>query len=75
MVVRMRSNSSHTGNRRAHIKLSKPAMTRDQAGHVSLRHRVSPTSGSYKGRQVIDFNKKLAKKAKKIETAKKEEKK
>jgi ribosomal protein L32 len=67
MVVRMRSNSSHTGNRRAHIKLSKPAMTRDQGGSLSLRHRVSPISGTYKGRQVIDVNKKLAKKAKKVE--------
>lgn len=75
MVVRMRSNHSHTGHRRAHIKLSKPALTRDQNGAISLRHRASPVSGMYKGKQVLDVNKKLAKKAKKIEAAKKEEKK
>jgi len=71
MVVRMRSNSSHTGNRRAHIKLTKPAMTRDQSGSLSLRHRVSPISGTYRGRQVINVTKKLEKKAKKIEATEK----
>ncbi len=67
----MRSNSSHTGNRRAHIKLTKPAMTRDQSGSLSLRHRVSPISGTYRGRQVINVTKKLEKKAKKIEATEK----
>ncbi|HRY31114.1 MAG TPA: 50S ribosomal protein L32 [Candidatus Paceibacterota bacterium] len=71
MVVRMRSNSSHTGNRRSHIKLSKPALTRDQNGALSLRHRVSPISGMYKGKQVLDLTKKLTKKAKKIEETEK----
>lgn len=75
MVVRMRSNRSHTGNRRAHIKLEKPALTRDQNGAVALRHRVSPVSGTYKGRQILDVNKKLAKKARKLEAAQKEAKK
>lgn len=57
----MRSTKSHTGNRRAHHRLSKPAISKDSDGNVHLRHRVSPTSGKYKGRQVIDVQKKVLK--------------
>jgi hypothetical protein len=37
-----------------------------------LRHRASTVTGQYKGRMVIDVAAKIAKKAKKAQTAKKE---
>ncbi|HMP67177.1 MAG TPA: 50S ribosomal protein L32 [Candidatus Paceibacterota bacterium] len=61
----MRHTRSQVGQNRAHKKLSKPSLTRDQNGAISIRHRVSAVTGMYKGRQVIDVNKKLIKKAKK----------
>lgn len=64
MSVRMRVNRSATGNRRSHHKLTKPAMTRDSGG-LALRHRVSPVTGTYKGKQVINVGK--ASKVKKTE--------
>jgi ribosomal protein L32 len=72
MSVRMRINRSATRNRRSHHKLSKPATTTDGGG-LALRHRVSPVTGTYKGKQIIDVNKKnnkkLAKAAAKAEIA------
>lgn len=65
MSVRMRVNRSATGNRRSHHKLSKPAATRD-AGGLALRHRVSPITGTYKGKQIIDVSKKTSKKNAKV---------
>lgn len=64
MVVRMRHTRSHTKNRRSHHALSKPALGKDESGNVHLRHRLSTTTGAYRGRKVIDFGKKLDKKAK-----------
>ena len=65
MTVRMRHTRSHTNNRRSHHKLSKPALTKDEAGNAHLRHRLSSTTGTYRGRKVIDLQAKLAKLAKK----------
>ena len=68
MVVRMRHTRSHTKNRRSHHALSKPALSKDEAGNAHLRHRISKITGSYRGRKVIDLSAKLerrtAKKAK-----------
>jgi ribosomal protein L32 len=61
MSVRMRINRAATKRRRSHEKLSKPAITRDSGG-LALRHRVSPVTGTYKGKQIIDINKKAPKK-------------
>ncbi len=61
MVVRMRHTSSHTRNRRSHHALVAPAVTASADG-VAMRHRVSPTTGKYRGRQVVDVERKLAKK-------------
>ena len=72
MVVRMRHTRSQTNNRRSHHKLEKPALAKDEQGNAYLRHRMSPTTGVYRGRKVIDRNirlEKLAKKTKKIKEA------
>lgn len=57
MTVRMRHTKAHTRNRRAHHALSKPALTKDKnTGAVSMRHRVSPITGEYKGKKVIEVS-------------------
>ena len=61
MVVRMRHTRSHTRNRRSHHAIAKPAITASADG-VAFRHRVSPATGKYRGRQVVDVQKKVAKK-------------
>lgn len=65
MTVRMRHTRSHTKNRRSHHSLTKPALSKDESGGVHLRHRISPVTGSYRGRTVLDMGRKLAKKAEK----------
>lgn len=53
----MRHTRSHTRNRRAHHALANPALTKDKkTGVVSMRHRVSPINGEYKGRKVINIS-------------------
>lgn len=66
----MRHTRSHTKNRRSHHALSKPALTKDEAGNVHLRHRVSKATGTYRGRKVVDLSAKLEKRAKKVSAAK-----
>lgn len=63
MTVRMRHTRGHTNNRRSHHALAKPALTKDENGNPRLRHRVSPTTGTYRGRQVISKTSKLEKRA------------
>lgn len=69
MVVRMRHTRAHTKNRRSHHALSKPALSKDESGNVHLRHRISPITGSYRGRKVVDFSAGLDKRAKKAKDA------
>lgn len=72
MVVRMRHTRSHTKNRRSHHALKKPALSKDDLGNAHLRHRMSPISGMYRGKKVLDTAKKLGRKvakAKSKETA------
>ncbi|MEK7135338.1 MAG: 50S ribosomal protein L32 [Patescibacteria group bacterium] len=69
MVVRMRHTRSHTKNRRSHHALSKPALTKDEAGNAHLRHRVSKATGTYRGRKVVDLSAKLEKRARKVSAA------
>jgi len=54
MVVRMRSNKSHTGNRRSHHALSGPRLSKCECGAVYKRHTACVECGKYRGRQVID---------------------
>lgn len=66
MVNRMRATSSKTRSRRSHHKVANPTLSTDEKGTMHVRHRVSPTSGIYKGRQVLDVDKKVMKKAAKL---------
>ncbi len=73
MVVRMRSTKSHRNNRRSHDSLSFPAITMDKSTNVPhMRHRASLVTGMYKGRVVIDVQKKITKRAKRDKQASKE---
>lgn len=65
----MRHTRSHTKNRRSHHALSKPALTKDEAGNAHLRHRVSKATGTYRGRKVVDLSAKLEKRARKVSAA------
>ncbi len=64
MTVRMRHTKGHRNNRRAHHALEKPAVSLEGEAKVPhLRHRANPTTGTYRGIQVINVAKKIAKKA------------
>ncbi len=66
MVIRMRHTRSATGQRRSHHALKRVRFSRcPKCGEEILSHRVCRNCGFYKGREVIDVLKKLAKKEKK----------
>jgi ribosomal protein L32 len=66
MVVRMRHTKSQRNRTRSHDKLFNPAVTLDKNTNIPhLRHRASLVTGQYKGRQVIDVQAKITKRAKK----------
>jgi ribosomal protein L32 len=69
MVVRMRHTKSHSANRRSHHALKNPAISKDEAGNLHLRHRMAPETGTYRGRKVLDNSAKLAKLAKRAKAA------
>jgi len=71
MVVRMRHTKSQRNSTRSHHRLFNPAVTIDKDTQVpQLRHRASLVTGMYKGRKVIDIQKKLEKKIKKNQSSK-----
>ena len=73
MVVRMRANRSHRGNRRGHFALKGPRFSAcKDCGAAHLRHRVCATCGKYKGVQVLNVLAKVEKKAKKAKATKAE---
>lgn len=67
MSVRMRHTRAHSANRRSHHKVDGPTLSQDSTGASHLRHRVSPTTGMYKGRKVIDVKVKTKKEEAKAE--------
>lgn len=70
MVVRMRHTKSQRNRTRSHDRLFNPAVTLDKATNIPhLRHRASLVTGQYKGRQVIDVQARINKKAKKAKAA------
>jgi ribosomal protein L32 len=54
MVVRMRHTRSHTKNRRSHHRVSSVRISKDENGVPHVRHRMNPTTGKYRGRDVVD---------------------
>lgn len=56
MSVRMRHTRAHTGNRRSHHSLREPAVSVDKQDGAHLRHRVSPLTGTYKGKKVLEVS-------------------
>ena len=70
MVVRMRHTKSQRNRTRSHHKLEKPSVTVDKnTGVPHLRHRASLVTGKYRGRDVLNVQAKLDKKAKKAKKA------
>ena len=66
MVVRMRHTKSHTRNRRSHHKAEMATLSTDkETGTLHMRHRASSVTGKYKGRNVINVDKKVIKQTKK----------
>lgn len=73
MVVRMRHTRAHTANRRSHHALkAKGVLLCKECGNPKLPHNACLNCGKYKGRNVLNKEVKLEKKAKKA-TAKKAE--
>jgi len=67
----MRHTKAHTKNRRSHHKAEKPTLSKDKdSGVTHLRHRASSVTGKYKGRAVLNVEKKAIKKTKKQNTNK-----
>lgn len=58
----MRINRSATGTRRSHHRTKNPRLATDKTGVVHIRHRMSPDTGMYRGRAVVDIDKKDEKK-------------
>lgn len=66
MVVRMRHNRSQRGNTRSHHALKGALLTLcKECGSPKAAHSVCQICGKYKGRQVLDVQAKIEKKAKK----------
>ena len=66
MTIRMRHTRAHTRNRRSHHALENPTLSTDkETGVVHMRHRASNVTGKYKGKTVINVEKKTLKKVKK----------
>jgi len=74
MSIRMRHTKSHTQNRRSHHALSEPSISDNAQDGINLRHRVSPITGKYKGRQVLNVAKKTTAKVEAKKTEDKESK-
>ncbi len=60
MTVRMRHTRSHTANRRSHHALSGTRISLEN-GVPHQRHRASAVTGMYRGKKVIDVDKKINK--------------
>ena len=48
----MRHTSAHSKNRRSHHALSKPRVVTAEDGAVTLRHRMDPKKGTYRGKTI-----------------------
>lgn len=69
----MRHTKSQRNRTRSHHALAKPAVTIDKDSNIPhLRHRASLVTGKYRGRDVLNIQKKLDRKSKKAKQNKKE---
>jgi large subunit ribosomal protein L32 len=61
-----RHSKSRRDKRRTHQKISAPQMDRcSKCGAVKSTHRVCPSCGYYRGKKILDVEKKQQKKSKK----------
>jgi len=58
----MRITKGAAGRRRSHHRTSAQRLGKDQDGDVHVRHKMNLSTGTYKGRTVIDVAAKQAKK-------------
>lgn len=63
----MRKTRSKTGHRRSQKDIKEPTTTVNEDGVRHYKHRASAQTGKYRGRQVIDVEKEIAKKQKKAQ--------
>lgn len=62
MSSRMRVTKGHRNNRRAHHGVDLVTLTTEGETNIPhIRHRANPVTGTYRGRKVIDVNKKVTK--------------
>lgn len=52
--------------RASHFALKKVQVVYDEEGNPQLPHHANPTTGKYKGRNVVDVAKRIARRARKM---------
>jgi large subunit ribosomal protein L32 len=52
-VPKKKTSKARKGNRRAHHRVDVPSVIICDCGESTLPHRVCPSCGSYKGRQMV----------------------
>lgn len=57
----MRHTSAHSKNRRSHHALSKPRLAVAEDGSATLRHRMDPKKGTYRGKTIKEVKVKTPK--------------
>lgn len=66
MVNRMRSNRSHTGNRRSHHALDDVRLSKcSNCASMHIRHTMCEKCGTYRGKKIMDMTALVVKKAEK----------
>ncbi|MCB9798398.1 50S ribosomal protein L32 [Candidatus Nomurabacteria bacterium] len=55
-----------TGMRRSHHALKGINVSYDEQGNPQLPHRANPTTGMYKGKKVVDTEKRVERRVKKL---------
>lgn len=53
-LPKKRTSHSRKGMRRSHHKVDTPAVIYCECGEPTLPHRVCPSCGTYRGRQVLN---------------------
>tara|TARA_B100001964_G_scaffold140355_1_gene154711 strand:+ start:337 stop:552 length:216 start_codon:yes stop_codon:yes gene_type:complete len=61
-----KTTKSKKGRRRSHKNGPLLQIHVDEQGNPSLAHHASPVSGTYRGRQVVDVEKRMKRRVKKL---------